>query len=131
MRKIKEIILHCSATPNGRHHDAADIRRWHMGPPRNWSDIGYHYVIRIDGILERGREENVTGAHAKGHNTGTIGICLIGTDEFSDLQWYQLRKLVGQLMTKYEGVKVIGHNEISSKTCPGFDVQEWLNKEFS
>ncbi len=126
---MKEIIIHCAATPNGKHFTAEDIDRWHK--ERGWAGIGYHYVIRVDGILERGREDHVTGAHAKGHNKGSIGICLIGTDEFNSVQWWELRKLVAQLTTKYECVKVIGHNEISNKTCPGFDVQKWMIKEFS
>ena len=129
MREINEIILHCAATPDGKDFTAADIHSWHK--QKGWSGIGYHYVIKIEGTVESGRPEYWPGAHAKGHNSKCIGICMIGTDEFNGEQWYQLRKLVGQLMTKYEGVKVIGHNEISSKTCPGFNVQEWFNKEFS
>lgn len=127
---MKEIIIHCSATPNGRHHTAEDIHRWHTEPPRNWSGIGYHYVIRVDGVLEVGRPEYWTGAHAKGHNTGSIGICLIGTDKYNLDQWLILKKLLNKLSVKYIDAKIIGHNEISSKSCPGFDVQEWLEKEF-
>jgi N-acetylmuramoyl-L-alanine amidase len=126
---MKEIIIHCAATPNGKHFTAKDIDRWHK--ENGWSGIGYHYVICINGLVEKGREEHVTGAHAKGHNEDSIGICMIGNDKYNQVQWYKLRELVAQLMTKYEGVKVIGHNEISHKSCPGFDVQEWLKEEFS
>ena len=125
---MKEIIIHCAATPNGKNFTAKDIHDWHL--ERGWSGIGYHYVIRVDGVLEVGRPEYWVGAHAKGHNTGTIGICLIGTDEYSLDQWSILKKLLTKLSAKYINAKIIGHNEISSKTCPGFDVQEWLNKEF-
>lgn len=125
---MKEIIIHCAATPNGKHFTAKDIHGWHL--ERGWSGIGYHYVIRVDGVLEVGRPEYWTGAHAKGHNTGTIGICLIGTDKYNLDQWSILKKLLTKLSAKYIGAKIIGHNEISNKTCPGFDVQEWLQKEF-
>jgi N-acetylmuramoyl-L-alanine amidase len=131
VRKINKIIIHCSATPNGREHDVADIRSWHMAPPKNWSDIGYHYVIRVDGILERGREDKTIGAHAYGHNKHSIGICMIGLNKFNIDQWWELRKLVAQLLTKHPDAKVIGHNEISHKSCPGFDVQEWFEQEFN
>ena len=126
---MKEIIIHCSATPNGRHHTAEDIHRWHL--EKGWSGIGYHYVIGVDGIVETGRPEYWMGAHAKGHNKKSIGICLIGTDDFSEDQWCSLKILVSKMICKYQDAKVIGHNEVSSKTCPGFDVQEWMNKEFS
>ncbi len=123
---MKEIIIHCSATPNGRFHTAEDIHQWHTEHPRNWDGIGYHHVIRTDGVLESGRPEYWAGAHAKGHNSDSIGVCLIGTDTYSTGQWCALRKLLKILLSKYPGVKIIGHNEISKKTCPGFDVQKWL-----
>jgi N-acetylmuramoyl-L-alanine amidase len=125
---MKEIIIHCAATPNGNHFTAEDIHKWHL--ERGWSGIGYHYVIRVDGVLEVGRPEYWTGAHAKGHNSNSIGICLIGTDEYNLDQWSILKKLLTKLSAKYVGVKIIGHNEISNKSCPGFDVQKWLNEEF-
>lgn len=126
--KVKEIIIHCSATPNGRHTTAEDIHRWHQ--ERKWSGIGYHYVIRTDNVLDRGRPEYWTGAHAKGHNTGSIGICMIGTDVYNEDQWHILGELLRDLLIRYPGVKVIGHNEISNKSCPGFDVQWWLLNVF-
>lgn len=84
MRPLHEIIVHCSATqPNWAHDKSAEwkvqeIRRWHMSTPRNWSDIGYHYIIDRDGTIAKGRPLERIGAHVQGHNTGTIGICLIG-----------------------------------------------------
>lgn len=128
MKKINKIIIHCSATPNGRHHDAADIDRWHK--ENGWSGIGYHYVICTTGKVDKGRDESVIGAHAYGHNKDSIGICIIGNNKYNAVQWYRLRELVAQLITKYPDAKVIGHNEVSHKSCPGFDVQEWMNKEF-
>ena len=70
---VKNAILHCSATPAGRPHNAAEIRRWHVDG-NGWSDIGYHYVILIDGTVEAGRPLWRKGAHTKGHNND-IGIC--------------------------------------------------------
>ena len=126
---MKKIIIHCSATPNGRYHTAEDIHRWHVND-NSWSGIGYHYVIRTDGVSQKGRPEYWEGAHAKGHNKDSIGICLIGTDEFSDGQWIALKHYIGMFLVKYPGVKVMGHNQVSNKTCPGFDVQKWMVENF-
>jgi len=123
--QLNKIVIHCSATPNGRPHTAADIHRWHL--ERGWSGIGYHFVIRVDGTVDNGRPVYWTGAHAKGHNTGSIGICMIGTDSYSEQQWKSLTGLIADLTMDHESIKeIIGHNCISNKTCPGFNVQEWL-----
>lgn len=127
---IDKIIVHCSATPNGRHHTAEDIHRWHL--ERGWSGIGYHYVICIDGTIEQGRPHYWQGAHASGHNENSIGICLIGTDEYTDEQMMSLGAVVQSLsnLHKVKKENIIGHNEVSNKTCPGFDVQEWVENEY-
>lgn len=125
---IDTIIIHCSATPNGRIHDAADIHQWHQ--ERGWDGIGYHYVIKIDGAIENGRPDYWQGAHASGHNEDSVGICLIGTDSFSQAQFRSLAKLCTKLKFKYGDVKIIGHNQVSDKTCPGFNVEEWVAHEF-
>ena len=124
---IKTIVIHCSDTPNGREDTAEDIHRWHT-EERKWSGIGYHYVIEVKGKLSHGRPEYWQGAHASGHNKDSLGICLIGRDKFNVEQMSILDNLIRKLMIKYPGVKVIGHNEVSDKTCPGFDVQEWLKQ---
>ena len=121
---MKEIIIHCSATPNGRHHDAREIHQWHL--ENGWDGIGYHWVITIDGQLQAGRPEYWMGSHARGHNKDSIGICMIGTDEFNKEQWHILENKIRQLIIDHPNAKVIGHNEVSSKKCPGFDVQWWL-----
>lgn len=121
---MKNIIIHCSASPNGRNDRASDIHRWHT--EKGWSGIGYHYVICVDGAIETGRPEYWQGAHASGHNRDSIGICLIGTDSFDNKQLNSLNNLVKNLTVKYPNAEIIGHNEISAKTCPGFNVQEWL-----
>ena len=128
-QNMKEIIIHCSDTPNGRDTSAEDIHRWHQERrPKPFDGIGYHYVIRIDGIIENGRPDYWQGAHAPGHNTNSIGICMIGRDEYNKDQWDLLESLIRQKMLEYPGVKVLGHNEISLKRCPGFNVQWWLNR---
>lgn len=76
MRKIDSIIVHCSATKAGQDFTAADIDRWHR--ERGFNGIGYHYVIRLDGRLEKGREIDLPGAHCKGWNERSIGLCYIG-----------------------------------------------------
>ena len=128
MREITEIIIHCSASPNGRDDRAEDIHLWHVD--RGWCGIGYHYVIELSGNLAAGRPLYWEGAHAKGHNGNSIGICLIGTDEFTLKQMDKLRETVNNLTMFYPKAKVIGHYEVSSKTCPNFDVQQWLKDEF-
>ena len=130
MREITEIIIHCSDSPNGKDIRASDIHDWHTSPPRNWDGIGYHHVICVDGDIEDGRPHYWVGAHAKGHNTNSIGICLIGRDEFNKSQIYMLECLIHMLKQDYPNAKVIGHNEVSNKTCPNFDVQKWYNETF-
>ena len=76
MRTINKIIIHCSATQEGRDLDAAEINRWHL--KRGWNGIGYHYVVLLDGTIEYGRSIYKQGAHVKGENEGSIGICYIG-----------------------------------------------------
>lgn len=143
MRAINEIIIHCSATRpdwmQGRTsaEKRDEIRRWHLG--NGWRDIGYHHLIDRDGGLVTGRSINVVGAHCKGHNTGTLGICLIGGhgssehDEFEENytaeQEEALRKYItAQKMTFPTISKISGHNEYAAKACPGFQVQEWLQE---
>ena len=125
---MKEIIIHCSATPNGRPNTAKDIHKWHLA--NGWDGIGYNYVVTVDGVLEVGRPEYWIGCHAKGHNSISIGICMIGTDEYSLEQWHTLSELLRKKIIENPGVKIIGHNEISDKKCPGFDVQWWLENKF-
>lgn len=128
---IRKIVIHCSDTPNGRPHTAEHIHVWHKERDNPFDGIGYHYVIRVDGVIENGRPEFWQGAHASGHNKNSIGICMIGTDEYSLDQWMALSELVNGILARYPESKVIGHNEVSNKICPGFDVQYWLrNKRY-
>jgi N-acetyl-anhydromuramyl-L-alanine amidase AmpD len=133
MRDIHELIIHCSYTYPEMDIGAAEIRSWHMNE-NGWSDIGYHYVIRRNGAIENGRPEAVVGAHTSGHNSNSIGICMVGgkahnnwhVSNYTAAQWVSLYKLVTALIEKYPGVDVYGHYEYSdTKTCPNFDVDAW------
>ena len=131
MRFIDEIILHCSATPEGRHHDVEDIRRWHVDG-RGWSDVGYHFCILLDGTVQAGRPVERQGAHVKGRNKATIGVCYIGgTDKAGEAkdtmnhgQERAFLNLVEVLRGTFGELKVAGHNQYSYKACPSFKVDE-------
>ena len=136
-REINSIIIHCSATPEGRDVTSAEINRWHI--ERGWSGIGYHYVIRLDGTVEKGRDEQKQGAHASRHNANSIGVCYIGgmnasytqpKDTRTKEQNAALVKLVFELKAKYniKNENIIGHNEVSAKACPSFNVREWIKE---
>lgn len=129
MRKIDEIIIHCSATPEGRDHSVADITAWHRA--RGFRTIGYHYLVHIDGRVERGRPESEIGAHCLDHNARSIGVCYVGglasdcktpKDTRTPEQRRMLRELVKGLQRKYRGAKVYGHRDFAAKACPCFDV---------
>ena len=131
MRDINKIILHCSATREGQDISTETIRGWHVNE-RGWSDIGYHYVVLLDGTVDKARPVERQGAHVRGHNKGSIGICYIGgcdadmnpKDTRTDLQKDSLTELISYLMDSYEDATLHGHNEFSSKACPSFDVKE-------
>ena len=129
MRKIDEIIIHCSATPEGRDHSVADVTAWHRA--RGFRTIGYHYLVHIDGRVERGRPESEIGAHCLGHNARSIGVCYVGglasdcktpKDTRTPEQRRMLRELVKGLQRKYRGAKVYGNRDFAAKACPCFDV---------
>ena len=128
MRDINQIIIHCSYTPASMDIGVPEIRQWHLD--RNWSDIGYHYVIRRNGVIERGRDEATIGAHVRGQNHDSIGVCLVGGKpyfNFTREQFSSLQHLLYELKSRYPNVTISGHNEhTSDKTCPTFDVQEWF-----
>jgi hypothetical protein len=144
MRKINKIVVHCTATRPEWWADKLpiqkvdEVRRWHV-EDRGWSDIGYHYLIDRDGSVVEGRPLIRAGAHAKGHNSHSIGISLFGGhggnvndafgDNFTKEQDAALRKLIAKLKDRYAIGSVIGHNEVSNKACPTFEVSKWLLKE--
>lgn len=130
--KTDYIVIHCAVTPNGDNRfDIEDIRRWHV-QNNGWDDVGYHYVITVDGRVQTGRNINEVGSHVKGFNNVSLGICLIGIDKFTGVQWLRLRGLVRQLKKKYPGAQILGHySKDRRKTCPGFDVDRWIENGFA
>ena len=134
MREITKIIWHCAATPEGRDVKTETIRDWHVND-RGWSDIGYHFVIELDGTVKAGRPLRRAGAHAKGLNKNSIGICYIGgvdingkpKDTRTAAQKAALYKKTAELMNRFPEATVHGHNEFAKKACPSFDAKaDWM-----
>lgn len=139
---VNEIIIHCTATIStwwaGKltSEKVAEVRRWHMSPPNNWKDIGYHFLIDRDGTIAKGRALTTIGAHTVNHNAGTIGISLFGgfgsnendlfAEHFTVEQDRALRRQIQQIMGQTQIKKISGHNEYAAKACPGFRVSKWL-----
>ena len=128
MRSINFIVIHCSAVRPGQQSSAADIDRWHRS--RGWKGIGYHYVVRRNGIVETGRPIEEVGAHVKGHNKYSIGICYEGgldaagrpADTRTPEQRKALRELVEKLHTSFPKALIVGHHDLDPmKACPCFD----------
>lgn len=137
MTKITHIVVHYSATYADQNLTVKDIDKMHRD--RGWQMVGYHYVIRRDGVIERGRPETMVGAHVGGQNTGKIGICCIGgldratgpnkgVDNRTPEQVDSLVRLIRDLLKRYPGAKVVGHRDLAATQCPGFDVQAWWTK---
>lgn len=132
-RNINEMILHCSATKEGRDFCAADIRRWHL--QRGFNDIGYHFVIKLDGTVERGRDINLAGAHCLHHNRRSIGICYIGgldragrpADTRTPAQRLALPALIRRLRRHHPQATIHGHREFAPKACPCFNAAEYAS----
>ena len=134
MRTINELIVHCSATPEGKDFTVRQIRQWHLA--RGFKDIGYHYVIYRDGSIHKGRPLEETGAHCVGHNRHSIGICYIGglaingkapKDTRTEAQKAALLQLLADLHRKYPKATIHGHREFANKACPCFDVGEYAH----
>lgn len=128
-RNIKEIIVHCTATPEGRPVTIKEITNWHK--QRGFSTIGYHYVVMLDGSVQNGRDVNVSGAHCTNHNSISIGVCYVGgcdknmnaKDTRTDAQKRALLDLLKRLRTMYPAAKIYGHRDFANKACPSFDAR--------
>lgn len=128
-RAINEIIVHCTATPEGRDYTVEQIRKQHKA--QGWNDIGYHYVVYRDGSVHEGRDVNVAGAHCNGHNLHSIGVVYVGgcdkamrpKDTRTDAQKESLYFLLKVLRKHYPQTTIHGHNEYANKACPSFDVK--------
>ncbi|MDO4801723.1 MAG: N-acetylmuramoyl-L-alanine amidase [Prevotellaceae bacterium] len=140
-RKITRLIVHCTATPEGKHFTVDNVRKWHK--QQGWSDIGYHYLIYLDGTIAEGRDINLVGAHTTGYNTGSIGICYVGglaatvpddsslgksKDTRTDAQKKSLRALLAQLKAMYGNPTIYGHRNFAKKDCPSFNAYEEYKK---
>lgn len=130
-RTINEIIIHCTATPEGRECTVTEIRRWHI--QRGFSDIGYHYVIHLDGRVENGRNVDIAGAHCTGHNANSIGVVYVGgcgkdgktpKDTRTDAQKAALANLLIDLRKLYPRATIHGHRDFANKACPSFDATQ-------
>ncbi len=130
-RNIKEIIIHCSDTPEGKDFTVKDIRLWHL--ERGFSDIGYHYVVYRDGTVHVGRDVNDPGAHCKNHNSISIGICYIGgraavgtapKDTRTNAQKTAMISLLKELRKLYPAATIHGHRDFAAKACPCFNASE-------
>lgn len=127
MRKINFIIVHCSATQEGRNVDVAEITKWHKA--RGFNTIGYHYVIYLDGSIHPGRPETQIGAHCQGRNTDSIGVCYIGgldkngkpKDTRTLKQKESLLNLLKDLKKRFPNAKICSHRDFANKACPCFD----------
>lgn len=145
MRTINKIIIHCSATPEGKDYTVEDIDRDHR--KRGFAKIGYHYVIYRDGTIHQGRKESEVGAHARGYNANSIGVCYIGglardgkttKDTRTQAQRDALVRLLRELVIRYPDAEILGHRDLSPdkngdgivspneyiKGCPSFDAKK-------
>lgn len=128
MRPINKIIVHCTATPEGRGVTVEEIDAWHR--KRGFKSIGYHYVIYLDGSIHKGREDDKIGAHCVGYNSRSLGVCYVGglakdgktpKDTRTEAQKQSLYKLLKMLKTKYPEARIFGHKDFAAKACPCFD----------
>ena len=145
MRTINMIVIHCSATEDGRDYSVRTITKWHKA--RGFRTIGYHFLVQLDGKISKGRKIAETGAHARGYNTNSIGICYVGGlknkksfDTRTLSQIHSIRGLVTALKSLFDIDRIVGHRDLSvdlnadgmitknewMKTCPCFDVKTEL-----
>lgn len=149
MADLKYLVIHCTATPEGREVTAADIRRWHTSPlsqgGRGWRQVGYTDIIHLDGTVER-LVDNNEDAHvdpwevtngAKGYNSVSRHIVYAGgcarngktpKDTRIAAQLKAMEAYVLDFHRRFPSVKIVGHNELAAKACPSFDVQKWLKQ---
>lgn len=126
-REVNKVFIHCSASDNPDHDNVQTIKAWHL--ERGWSDIGYHYFIRKDGTIEKGRDLERVPAAQKGHNKGSIAICIHGLelDLFTKEELKSLYKLCEEINEAYDDITFHAHNEVNKhKTCPVIDIQKVL-----
>lgn len=147
-RKIHWVVVHCSDSDIPTHDNIDTVRQWHTLPKmpleiakkihegllpkteahkygNGWTDIGYHYFISKDGAVHTGRSEDTIGSHVRGHNSGSLGICLSGRNEFTKEQFVALEALLKDICLRHELFKqdILGHRDLDPhKACPNFDI---------
>jgi N-acetyl-anhydromuramyl-L-alanine amidase AmpD len=132
---IKNLVVHCSASKPSLPCDAKVIDRWHR--ERGFLKIGYHYVILRTGEVQKGRLDTEVGAHVEGHNTGSLGICLVGglneitgkaEMNYTPKQFSSLATLLTTLKDTYPKAYILGHRDFPNvhKDCPCMDIREWV-----
>lgn len=128
---IKLLVVHCSDTKNNNNLSATDIHEMHL--KFGWEGIGYHKIITRSGKIENGRPEYWVGAHVKGKNHMSLGVCLMGKDNFTKKQYASLEKVLKKWKILYPEAQIVGHRDAinTHKTCPNFDVTEWSKNVFS
>jgi len=125
VRKINKIIIHCSATPPDMNIGVKEIDRWHK--ERGWKGIGYHYVIRRDGTIEYGRPVGDIGAHTRGQNRNSIGICWVGANGADNRTYDQKQAmiiLIKSIVVVCGNLDIFGHKDFANTQCPGFDARK-------
>jgi N-acetylmuramoyl-L-alanine amidase len=125
-RHVNLIVIHQSASNNPAHDNVETIEKWHR--ERGFKKIGYHYFISKNGTVFNGRKEDEVGAHTKGHNSYSIGICLSGEGEKTATQLNALEILLIDVCSRYglEKASIVGHKDLANTECPGFDLKSWL-----
>lgn len=142
LKEVEYLVIHCAATPPGMDIGAKEIDRWHR--ERGYFQIGYHFVIRRNGIVEKGRDSNVPGAHVRGYNERSLGICMVGgvkqgdvtkaENNFTPQQFAALKELLITLKASHPKAQIVGHRDLQAKDhaktkeCPSFEVADWLNE---
>ena len=125
IKNISLLVVHCSDTPDKNNLSAIDIHEMHLG--FGWDGIGYHQIICRDGKIENGRPTYWIGAHTRGKNQESLGVCLIGSSNFTQKQFLSLEKVLIKWKKMYPLAIIKGHSQaiVTEKTCPNFNVQAW------
>ena len=129
-KDIKLLVVHCSDTNDNQNLGALEIHEMHL--KFGWNGIGYHKVINRSGKVENGRPEYWMGAHVKGKNNISLGVCLIGRYKFTVKQFISLERVLKKWKSLYPEAEIIGHRDTGNtkKTCPNFDVKIWAQDKF-
>ena len=133
MRYIDKLIVHCTATPQFKDFDVEDVRDWHV-KGNGWSDVGYHFLIKLDGTLQEGRPMERIGSHVRGQNKSSIGIAYVGGMDKDMDEWIDTRtpeqkdaifNLLMDLKFQFPDAVVYGHDDFTDKkVCPCFNAKE-------